>query len=517
MFFRGVFFTFGQVKNTPGNTVTLNQEEYREYLKLKHEYPELKNKHKELEQGYQYLKHELEQLKRMIFGSKSERFISQDEDQLSLFDLKEKVQGPQQETITYQRKKEDKNKKGHPRPKISANLPRKEEVIEPEEVAEDMRKIGEEVTEVLEYEPGNIFVRKITRPKYVTKNEDDGVLIANLPSLPLPRSNAGASLLAQIMVGKFIDHLPFYRQIQQFKRQGVSIADSTINDWFGNTCKLLLPLYEKLRSIVSSKDYLMADETPIPVQDSHKKGTTHTGYHWVYFSPVDKLACFDYRPGRDRAGPKNFLKGFSGAMQTDGYNAYDQFNENKNITQLACMAHARRYFEKALDNDNERAEYMLLKIQELYQVESLAREKGLSYEERYLLRQKESVDILEEMKNWLDANLPKVLPKSAIGKAVLYMLKYWKRLKRYVQDGKYEIDNNLIENSIRPVALGRKNYLFAGSHQAAWHAAMMYSFFDSCKRNEINPFEWLKTTLEKIPEHKANKLEELLPHKYNKK
>lgn len=191
MFFRGVFFTFGQVKNTPGNTVTLNQEEYREYLKLKHEYPELKNKHKELEQGYQYLKHELEQLKRMIFGSKSERFISQDEDQLSLFDLKEKVQGPQQETITYQRKKEDKNKKGHPRPKISANLPRKEEVIEPEEVAEDMRKIGEEVTEVLEYEPGNIFVRKITRPKYVTKNEDDGVLIANLPSLPLPRSNAG--------------------------------------------------------------------------------------------------------------------------------------------------------------------------------------------------------------------------------------------------------------------------------------------------------------------------------------
>ncbi len=264
MFFRKVFFTFGTVKNTAGNTVTISTEEYKKFQKL--------------EQEYLYLKHELEQLKRMIFGSKSERFVCQDKDQLSLFSEEEKTPAPQQETITYQRKKDDKKKKGHPRPKISANLPRKEEVIEPGEVTENMRKIGEEVTEVLEYEPGNLFVRKVTRPKYVTKNEDQGVIIANLPSLPLPRSNAGAGLLAQIMVSKFIDHLPFYRQIQQFKRQGVTIADSTINGWFGNTCKLLWPLYEKLKTIVSSKDYLMADETPIPVQDSHKQG----GYaHWL--------------------------------------------------------------------------------------------------------------------------------------------------------------------------------------------------------------------------------------------
>ena len=468
----------------------------------------------ELKQRNAFLEQELAQLKRMIFGSKSERFISQDEDQLSLFDKEEKIVPAQQETITYQRKKEDKKKKGHPRPKISASLPRKEEVIGPERVTKDMRKIGEEVTELLEYEPGKIYVRKITRPKYVTKNEDDGVIIAKLPSLPLPRSNAGAGLLAQIIVSKFIDHLPFYRQIQQFKRQGVTIADSTINDWFGNTCKLLLPLYEKLRSIVSSKDYLMADETPIPVQDSHKKGTTHTGYHWVYFSPVDNLVCFDYQPGRDRAGPKTFLEGFSGALQTDGYNAYEQFTTNKNIIQLACMAHARRYFEKALGNDNERAKYMLCELQKLYEIESMAREKQLSYQQRYVLRQEKSITILEKIKDWLDENLPKVLPKSAIGKAILYMLKYWDRLKRYVENGKYEIDNNLVENSIRPVALGRKNYLFAGSHQAAGHAAMMYSFFDSCKRNQINPFDWLKETLEKIPEQKANKLQELLPHNF---
>jgi transposase len=503
MFFRKVFFTFGTVENTAGNTVTISTEEYKKFQKL--------------EQEYLYLKHELEQLKRMIFGSKSERFVCQDKDQLSLFSEEEKTPAPQQETITYQRKKDDKKKKGHPRPKISANLPRKEEVIEPGEVTENMRKIGEEVTEVLEYEPGNLFVRKVTRPKYVTKNEDQGVIIANLPSLPLPRSNAGAGLLAQIMVSKFIDHLPFYRQIQQFKRQGVTIADSTINGWFGNTCKLLWPLYEKLKTIVSSKDYLMADETPIPVQDSHKQGVTHTGYHWVYFSPVDKLVCFDYRPGRDRAGPKTFLEGFCGTLQTDGYNAYDQFNDNKNIIQLACMAHARRYFEKALGNDNERAEHILLKIQELYKIEKSARKKNLSYQERYALRKEKAVPILEEIKTWLDDNLTKVLPKSAIGKAILYMLKFWDRLKGYVDDGRYEIDNNLVENSIRPVALGRKNYMFAGSHQAASHAAMMYSFFDSCKRNEINPFEWLKTILEKIPEHKANELEELLPHKYNKK
>lgn len=491
------------MKNREENTVTISASEYQKFKKL--------------EQDNLYLKHELEQLKRMIFGSKSERFIGQDKDQLSLFELKQEEVGPQKETITYQRKKESEKKKGHPRPKISANIPRKEETIEPEGLTDDMRKIGEEVTEVLEYEPGQMHVRKIIRPKYVTKNEDDGVIIADLPSLPLPRSNAGAGLLSHIMVGKFIDHLPFYRQIQQFKRQGVTIADSTINDWFSNTCKLLWPLYDKLKNTVSSKDYLMADETPIPVQDSHKQGATHTGYHWAYFSPVDKLVCFDYQPGRDRAGPKAFLEKFSGTLQTDGYNGYDQFIGNENILQLACMAHARRYFEKALGNDAERAGYILSKIQELYQVERLAREKEMPYEERFNLRQEKAVPILEEIKTWLDDNLVKVLPKSAIGKAVLYMLKFWDRLKAYTQDGKYEIDNNLVENSIRPIALGRKNYLFAGSHQAARHAAMMYSFFDSCKRNEIDPFEWLKSTLEKIPEHKANKLEELLPHKFKKK
>jgi hypothetical protein len=287
-----------------------------------------------------------------------------------------------------------------------------------------------------------------------------------------------------------------------------------MNDWFAGGCELMKPLYQKLVALMVKNSYLMADETPIPVLDKDKPGTTHRGYHWVYYSPIEKLVCFDYRKGRGREGPQEFLKDFRGTLQTDGYSAYGSFEREGEIRLLSCMAHARRKFDESRNNDLPRANYVLSKMQELYAIERECRDMGLGFEARKLERQKKSLTILEELETWLKSNLQEVLPKSAIGQAITYTLGLWWRLKRYVEDGRYEIDNNLIENSIRPVALGRKNYLFAGSHEAAQRAAMIYSFLGSCKLNEVNPTEWLNDVLTRLPDHKANRLDELLPHKW---
>jgi hypothetical protein len=296
-----------------------------------------------------------------------------------------------------------------------------------------------------------------------------------------------------------------------FKRADITIAESTISGWFSATCRLLEPLYEKLIEKVKQSSYLMADETPIPVLTKDKPGSTHKGYHWVYYSPQERQVCFDYRKGRGREGPREFLEGFQGALQTDGYAAYNEFEKREGITLLACLAHARRKFEKCKDNDPKRAGYALKKIQELYDVEGEAREQKLSFEERKELRQKESVPVLAELEAWMRGQLIQVLPKSAIGEAIAYTLKLWKRLSRYAENGRWEIDNNAIENSIRPVALGRKNYMFAGSHEGARNAAMIYSFLGTCKINNVEPYAWLKDVLTRIPDQSIQQLEELLP------
>jgi transposase len=458
-----------------------------------------------------YLHQELEKLKRMIFGAKSERFIPGDNAQLSM-DLGQMASVPVEsakEEITYTRHKADKEK-GHARMELPASLPREVIVIEPQQDVTGARKIGETITEVLEYKPGMLYVTQYVRPKYVLPNEA-GIVIGQLPSLPIPRGNAGAGLLAHLIVSKFVDHLPFYRQVQMFKRQGVTLAESTINDWFRASCDLLEPLYECLKKTLLQGNYLMADETPIDVLTENKPGATHKGYHWVYYSPVEQLVLFDYRKGRGREGPEELLKGYRGALQADGYSGYEAFEKQTGIILLACMAHARRKFDEALKNDKGRAEHVLALIQKLYQVERQAKDDQLDYDQRKALRLEKSAPVLDELFAWMKENVTQTLPKSAIGIAIAYTLHLWPRLIRYMDDGRYEIDNNLIENSIRPVALGRKNYLFAGSHEGAQRAAMMYSFLGTCKINNIEPFQWLSTVLKRIPDHSIQRLEELLP------
>jgi len=462
------------------------------------------------------LKIENAQLRRMIFGQKSERFVPVDADQIVLPGLEAPSgKAAKTETINYTRRKREKAKvTPHGRSPLPAHLPRIEVVIEPEGDLGGCKRIGEEVTETLEYKAAELHVLRTIRPKYA-KPDGEGVLIAPMPSMPLPKSEAGASLLAHILVSKYVDHIPFHRLRQQFKRNSqIDIPASSIDGWFKGASALAAPVGMLMREMIKSSSYLQADETPIRVQDPTVKGKCHTGFMWPYLDPVQGVVVFDYQPTRGRNGPDKMLEEFSGALQADGYEGYKHFEHRAGITLLGCFAHARRYFEKALDQDKERATWMLAAIQKLYQVEREAREANLSFTDRYQLRQEKSVPILVDIKEWLYQNSTKVLPASLIGKAINYTVGMWPRLERYITDGRFEIDNNLIENAIRPIALGRKNYLFAGSHEAAQNAALIYSLMATTKFHNVNPAEYLEYVFQNILDYPFHKLADLLPQNW---
>ena len=469
--------------------------------------------HRALKARYDALRFELEQLKKLVFGSRSERAdAAQIPGQIGLFgDI---PQGPsaiaETETVSYER---DKKRKAHPgRHALPDHLPVREVTVEPEGNTAGMKKIGEEVTETLEYTPASLVRLRTVRPKYA-RAEGDGVLIAPLPERPLPKAVAGASLLAHILVSKYIDHLPFYRQAKIFKRDfGWEPAQSTLSDWMAGCCRLLEPLYDRLKQKILASGYIQADESPIKVLESEKRGSSHRGYHWVYHDPVGRLVLFNYRKGRGQHGPKELLAGYRGVLQCDGYTVYDKIGADPKITLAGCLAHARRKFHESLDSDPERAKWALARFADVYGTERDIKERaGDGFDERRAARTERILPVLAEIKEWIDGESIKVLPKSPIGKAMAYFLNQWPKFTAIFGDGRIELDNNLIENAIRPLALGRKNYLFAGSHRAAQHAAMLYSFFGSCKMQDVNPMEWLADTLQRLPGHSIQRLGELLP------
>jgi transposase len=459
------------------------------------------------------LKDQLTELKRLVFGSKHERFApSQNSDQLFLGLEAQQQDGGERktETIQYTRTKSQ-DKKQPQRLPLPSHLPRERIVIEPNEDVSALKSIGEEITEELEYVPGKLFVRQYVRPKYAKAN-GEGIITAELPLRPIEKGIAGPGLLAQTIIDKYCDHLPVYRQIERFKREGITLSSSTVGEWIAGTCALLSPLYDALKKEMLSSDYLQADETPIKVLDKDKKGTTHRGFHWVYHAPAKRLVLFDYREGRGRDGPRELLRDFKGYLQTDGYGVYDEFDGRNGITLVNCFAHARRKFDKALENDKDLASEALSMIQQIYALEREIREEK---RDCMSVRKEKSAPALEALWNWMEATRHKVLPKSLIGEAIHYALYRKKQLSLFLADEKLYIDNNLIENAIRPVAIGRKNYLFAGSHEGARRAAMLYSLLGTCKMHGVNPFQWLRDILSRIPAHHASKLYQLLPHNWN--
>ena len=410
--------------------------------------------------------HLIKQLRRMLFGAKSEQFKT-DLPALKEIPFEEYAtveeksdETPVVETITIERKINSTHKG---RAAIPTHIPVYEQVIEPTEDTTGMVKIGEERTEMLEYVPEKFFKFVIVRPKYAVakKNQDislnptsKNVVIAEIPSRPIPKCLAGNALLTAILVNKYVDHLPLYRQQQIFKRSGIEIQPTTIDSWVEQLGKLLKVLYDKMVVEIKSQTYLQADETTTKVLDSDKKGKTHLGYYWTYYAPLKNIAVFDYQKGRSIDAPREILEDYEGALQTDGYNVYKYYYDNNKVIHLACWAHARRKFEQAKLSNKVLAEYVLTEIQKLYAIEREIKE--LSADEKKEIRLKKSLPIINALGQWMHEKRATVLPKSPIGMAIEYTTNLWTSLQNYLNDGNMHIDNNLIENTIRPIAIGRK-------------------------------------------------------------
>lgn len=462
-----------------------------------------------------YLVSQLAMYKRMQFGQKRERFEG-DPNQIMLpFEAEPLEVEQQQEQIKKKIESTRKRPNHKGRAKLPSHLPVQEIEIHPEGDLTDMICIGKEITEELECEPAKFYIKRYIRYKYAAKN-GDRVSIAELPERVIDKGIPGAGLLAMILTNKYQDHLPLYRQKQIFARENIQIPSSTIEGWTKQALEKLEPLYEQLVYDTKIKGYLQVDETRIKVLDSDKKGAAHTGWYWVYHAPLDGTVLFDYSPTRGSSAPLPILGNFKGYLQSDGYGVYEKYGQQEGITHLACWAHTRRGVERALDSDRPRAEKALLMIQQLYAVERKAREESLSPEQTKKLRLETSLPVINELGKWIFEEIKNTLPKSQIGKALAYAYSRWDALSAYLYDGNLQIDTNQCENAIRPCCLGRRNYLFAGSHEAAQRAAMIYSFFAICKKHDVNPFQWLKYTLQNIMTINHKNIKDLYPQNYKK-
>lgn len=378
---------------------------------------------------------------------------------------------------------------------------------------EDLRPIGAESSERYEYVPAHMLVIEDVCRKYACSCT---VKTASKPPLPIARSTAGASLLAQVIVGKMADHLPLHRQAKIFLRHGVEIADQTMCGWMAQSAALIEPLYQRLKKFVLASKVVGTDDTPVRVLDRNLP-QTRKGRIWPYTGDRDHPAVvYDYTPTRERAGPEEFLKNYRGHLQADAYAAYDSFftKPERGMTEVACWAHTRRHFHKALDADPSRMRTVLLLIAQLYRVEKTARKQELRGEQLGLLREHGARPVLDKLHQYLVEIKDQVLPKSPAGQAVNYALKNWTALTRYCGDPDLAIDNNHTERSLRGFAVGRNNWTFFGSDRGGRTAAILRSFVTSCELVKVDPFVWFRDVLSRIGDHPVNRLDELLPHNW---
>lgn len=461
--------------------------------------------------------YQISQWKKRFFGSSRERFVPSYADQLVL-DLELVPLTPTTSTepvkIEYLRNlpSADEQKKPH-RMLIPEHLKREIIEIYPEGDLSDMVYIGKQVTERLEVTPQVFKVIQEIRHKYMDVKNDHRIITPALPERALFKSIAGPGLVADMLVAKYVDSQPLTRQLSRFARMGVTIAKSTANGWVKNTCEFLEPLYDLHIGAVLSSHYLQVDETPVRVLDRDKVGGTRKSYHWVYYSPPDKLVMFDFQQGRDKTAPQKYLKDFKGTLQTDAYAAYNQFDTHR-VTMAGCMAHSRRKFADAQDND-PKARIALAEFQQLYAIEHNAKVKGLNAAQLKKERQENAAPILNRLRLWVESYRLQTTPSSPMGKAIGYFMNNWKRLTAYLGNGETLIDNNPVERAIRVSAIGKRNYLFHGAHEGGCWAAMLYSFFGTCKLHQINPLEWLTDVLTRMPEYPKNKLRDLLPQNWS--
>jgi len=353
----------------------------------------------------------------------------------------------------------------------------------------DLHLISEETSERYEYIPAQLKV---------------------VEDVPIEKSTAGASLLAQVIVSKFADHQPLHRQEKIFERHGVEISRKTMGGWMSSVADLLNPLYEAGKRVLFDSKVIGTDDTGVKVLD-RKLPFARTGRIWPYVGDGQHpVVIYDYTPTRGRDGPSKFLEGYQGYLQADAYSVYDAFfKPARGLIEVGCWMHARRYFIKAMDSDPQRMGSALYLIARVYSVEDRAH--GLRGEERLELRQRLSAPVMEKLHRYLLEIREEVLPKSPEARAIRYALNQWEALNRFLKDGDLEIDNGAAERANRGIAIGRGNWTFFGSDHGGKTAAVLLSFIATCKRNAVEPFGWFCDVLSRIATHPINKIEELLP------
>jgi transposase len=460
------------------------------------------------------LRHQLDVLCQRLFGKKSER-VSPDQLRLAFAQLGNEP-GPVAEPVEMDSGERPGRPRSRARPTgrrpLPTHLPRQRVEIDVPEAdkicacGQAKTRIGEAVAEKLEYVPASLRVVETARLKYACPRCHDGVVAAPAPPQAVEKSLAGEGLLAHVIVSKYVDHLPLYRLERIFLRQHVDLSRTTLCGWVADVASALAPIGDQLRREITAATYLQTDDTTVTILDERLRSLK--GRLWTYLDPLGRQVVFDATATHERDGPEAFLAGFAGDLQADAYTGYDALYATGRMREVGCWAHARRGFVEALTSD-VRAALMVALIQQLYQVERAGMD--LSAEARRALRHEHSTPLLATIATERDALTRTVLPKSPLGDAVRYLSNQWVALQRFVEDGRLAIDNNRAENQLRVVAIGRKNWLFAGSFEGARRTALLYSLVQSCALIGVPPFEYLKDVLMRVATHPQQLIGQLTP------
>ena len=506
----------------------------RAHAELMLEHAATLESYKKLERGYVALEREnsllraaLKAARNRIFGPRSEKL---DAIQHGLFEeasseIEAQAREELAETAAAEAEEAARNAGEKKRPRrrrrlCTANLPRERKVHEATEAERTcpccrglMEAFGEEVSERLEYVPAVVRVIEDVKLKYSCPRCHEGVVTASAPERPIERVVAGASLLAHLAVAKFSQHLPLYRLEQIFKGQGAEISRKTMCQWLGAVAGLLAPVVEAMKREILASPLIQSDDTVIRYQDRSRVGQTSRGYLWAYSKPWEEVV-FDFRTDRSRAGPLEFLAGYRGAVQADGYAGYNELFRRDGMVHVGCMAHVRRKIYESRAEHPEWAELLLAGIQRLYRIERSARAEGITGERLLELRAGEPRRVLTVLGDTMAELESEVLPKSGFGRAIAYARDQWPSILRYTEIAEAELDNNGVENAIRPVALGRRNWLFAGSESGGERAAILFSLVTTCKRLRIEPYEYLADVIARAGRHKLSAIGELTPRRW---
>ena len=467
---------------------------------------------------------QIAELRRQLFGSKAEKLSSEQQAHLDELarDLQQEAQKPpplsqevlEEECRDQRRRRVERRPVRHPVPPVveteTVTLePAAEEKLCPQ-CGRQKQRIGEEVSEETDLIPAKLIRRRTVRPKYACRCGEAGVSIAPLPPRLIPQSKLGLGLAVHLLLARYDDHLAFYTLERIFReRHAIEIPRQQMVQWVEHIAGWLKPVYDAMWKEMKTPGYVQIDETPVKVLDPEVKGKAAQGYLWFYAVPRGDV-ILEFSRSRGQQVPRQRLEGFAGTIQTDAYEVYQALErQDAALARIGCLAHSRRLFYQALKESLPEAVGFIRQMRLLYRLEDQLR--ALDPAERYRLRQEQAPAVWEAMKQHAEKLQPHLLPKSTLGKAVNYFLNEYDALVGYLKDGRFEIDNNLIENDIRPTAVGRKRWLFIGHPEAGWRSAVIYSILISCRRRGLNSQEYLTDVLARLPSAKITQIRELLP------